>query len=262
MAEFRLGCQRITFGSDQRERFPEVFSSVAEAGFAGVEIGFRHIAEIAPDQLLGMLAEHGLVLLGTHLGGNLEDPAQAEGEREILLDVLDYLEAVGGDLIMYSGLRYSNEKQLRNDVEMLNRSAARCRERGVELLYHNHNCEFEGKGRVINALLEQGSEELGFCPDVGWVMKGGEDIVQFLDRAGDRVRALHFKDFASRGEKVDTVCLGTGVAPLEAAAEWALARMEGGWMIAEQDSAEGPAADAVAANGRYLQQLFPPEVRA
>ena len=261
MPGFQLGCQTITFGNDQKERFPEVFAAVVQAGYEGVEVGFRHIVETAPEKLRAMLAEHGLVLLGTHLGGNLEDPAQAESEREILVEVLDYLEVAGGDLVMYSGLRYSDDQQLREDLEMLNRSARRCRERGVELLYHNHNWEFEDDRRVIEALLEEGCEELGFCPDIGWVMKGGEDVVQFLDRAGKRVRALHFKDFASEGEKVDTVILGTGVAPLEEAAEWALAQMDGGWMIAEQDSAGCPAAKAVAANGRFLQDLFPAEVR-
>ena len=135
MPDFHLGCQTITFGNDQKERFPEVFASVAEGGYAGVEIRFRHIADIPPARLRTMLAEEGLVLLGTHLGGNLEDPAQAEGERGILLEVLDYLEESGGDLIMYSGLRYSDEQQLCRDIEMLNRSAGRCRAAGVELLY-------------------------------------------------------------------------------------------------------------------------------
>ncbi|MBS3763412.1 MAG: sugar phosphate isomerase/epimerase [Planctomycetes bacterium] len=254
---FKIGCQTITFGGNQNENFPQVFESVKQAGYSGVEIGFRHIQNTPREHFNKMLETAGLQLLGTHLGGNLEDPAQAEGEKEILDDVLDYLEPLGTELIMYSGLRYESDDQLDNELGMLNRAAAKCRERDVHLLYHNHNWEFQNDAKVIEALLEDGSEELGFCPDIGWVMKGGWEITEFLGRAGDRVKALHFKDFATDGDGVDTVILGRGIAPLEEAADWAKANMEGGWMIAEQDKAAVEPAEAVRQNAEFLKTLFP-----
>ena len=256
MKEFKLGCQTITFGGEQSQDFPRVFEAVRAAGYDGVEIGFRHIQSTPPDRMRKMLDAAELTLLGTHLGGNLEDRAQAEGEKRILDDVLDYLEPLGTELIMYSGLRYENDEQLAEELEMLNRSARKCAERGVDLAYHNHNWEFQGGGQVINALLHDADPALGFCPDIGWVMKGGRGVTDFLNEAGQRVKSLHFKDFATREEEVDTVILGTGVAPLEEAATWAKENMDGGWMTAEQDSASLEAAEAVRRNAEFLKRLF------
>ena len=179
-----------------------------------------------------------------------------ESERRVIDAVLDYLEPLGARLVMYSGLRYESDGQLASDLAMLNRSAERCAERGVRLLYHNHNWEFADGARVMRAVLEDGCPALGLCPDVGWVMKGGRDAVEFLEGAGERVGALHFKDFATAGGEVDTVLLGTGVAPLREAGRWAMRAMDGGWMIAEQDRAEGDPAEAVAANGAFLRGVF------
>ena len=85
-ADLQIGCQTITWGEGQRHNFPEVFRTSAEAGYKGLEIGFRHIQEILPQQLDEMLAEHGLVLVASHVGGNLEDTGQAEGERQMFFE--------------------------------------------------------------------------------------------------------------------------------------------------------------------------------
>lgn len=256
MQKFRIACQTITFGDDQNKRFPEIFSSISNSGYKGVEIGYRHIQPIIPEKLKNMLEDVGLTLLGTHLGGNLEDPGQAEGEQKMLDEVIDYLNVAGGNLIMYSGLKYENEEQFQKDFKMLNRAAIKCSENNMRLLYHNHNWEFEDNARIVNALLNEADNSLGFCPDIGWVMKGGWNPVQYLEKAGKRVEALHFKDFASNSDGIDTVCLGEGVVPLREAAEWAKNNMSGGWMIAEQDNTNLEPADAVKQNANFLNELF------
>jgi sugar phosphate isomerase/epimerase len=253
---FGIACQTITWGEGQRERFPQVFAEVAAAGFAGVEIGFRHIRSTPPEELNRMLGDAGLSMVASHVGGNLLDSDQAGQERRMLDEVLDYLETAGTKLLMYSGLRYKDDAQFSRDMAMLNESAARCRERGVSLLYHNHNWEFADGGRVIKALLHDGASDLGFCPDVGWVMKGGMDIVEFLEAAKDRIGAMHFKDFATRADCVDTVILGEGVAPLKEAAEWLRQQSNGMWVIAEQDRADVSCAEAALGNAAFLRTVF------
>lgn len=256
MADFRIGCQTITWGEKQRERFPEVFAQIASGGFAGVEIGFRHLRETSPPQLKEMLQANGLVLAASHVGGNLFDADQATRERGLLDDALEYLQAMGTELLLYSGLRYHDDAQFGRDLTMLNRAAEECRERGIKLLYHNHNWEFADNGRVIDALVNDADPHLGFCPDIGWVMKGGAEIEALLDRVKARIGALHFKDFATTGPAVDTVILGEGVAPLREAADWARRNLSGLWMIAEQDNADAPLPEVAAKNAAYLKQLL------
>ena len=254
MSTFPIACQTITWGPEHKMHFPEVFAEVAAAGFTGVEIGFRHIREIPPADLKKMLDRHGLVLAASHVGGNLFDPPQANAERAILDEALDYLQAMGTKLLMYSGLRYRDDAQLASDIATLDRGAEKCRERGVSLLYHNHNWEFVDDGKVIRALIKDG--KLGFCPDVGWVMKGGWEIADFLDSICGRVGAIHFKDFATKGPGCDTVPLGQGVAPLKEAADWIRRNTNGLWVIAEQDNSDIAPAEAAAINAAFLKEVL------
>ena len=250
-----IACQTITWGEDQREHFPEILKASAQAGYAGLEVGFRHIQEVPPQRLSEMLGEHDLALVASHVGGNLQDTGQAAGERQILDIVLDYLNATGTELLMYSGLRFENEDQFGTDLEQLRVAAGRCQERGVRLLYHNHDWEFADGGRVMNALLDECGSELGFCPDIGWIMKGGADVGEMLDRMGPRVGAIHLKDFATADPGLDTVMLGEGIAPLAEAAAWASEHRPGLWLIAEQDTAEIPAQEAIQRNADFMKRV-------
>lgn len=256
MSRFPIVFQTITWGAGQKDMFPEVFAAVARAGYTGVEIGFRHIREIPPADLVKMLNAEGLELTASHMGGNLFDPAQASQERGILEEVIEYLGETGTKLLMYSGLRYESDEQLGKGVSMLNIGAQMCASCGIELLYHNHAFEFENSSKVIDALLKDGCEALGWCPDIGWVMKGGEDAVAFLEKIKGKLGAVHFKDFATSGPGCDTVILGNGIAPLAEAAGWVKANAPGLPVIAEQDNADVPAAEAAAANAAYLKSQF------
>lgn len=246
----RLACQTITWGPDQANRFHNVFWVSAEAGYEGLEIGFRHIQAIPPRQLAGMLAGYGLELVATHIGGNLQDTDQAEGERRILDRVIDYLSTIGARLLMYSGLRFENQAQFDRDLEVLQKAGGLCRRHGIRLLYHNHDWEFAGGG-IINALLEL-DDAVGFCPDIGWVVKGGADVVELLDRMGDRVGALHLKDFATTVAGLDTVILGEGVVDLDSAMKWTAHNRPGLWIIAEQDETNAPVETAVTRNAEFI----------
>lgn len=250
-----LGCQTITWGDDQKQFLSRVFDATKAAGYEGVEIGFRHIRDTPPATLEQMLAGRGLELIATHIGGNLENTGQAAAERSILDEILTYLSAMGVTRLMYSGLKYEDDEQFRSDLEMLRRSAEACEARGVALLYHNHDWEFHRDGKVLEALINETS--VHFCPDVGWVMKGGADTVALLDRLGDRVGAIHLKDFAtSTPGELDTVMLGEGVAPLKEAAEWAAANRPGLWLIAEQDKADEPTERVIERNAAFARSIL------
>jgi sugar phosphate isomerase/epimerase len=256
---FHLACQTITWGDGQAEHFDRIFAVVKAAGFDGVEIGYRRLSMVPPDRLRAMLGAHGLVLAASHVGGNLEDRAQAGGERSLLAQVLDYLAAAGCELLMYSGLQGDGPAAVADEIAMLGRAADLAAERGVRLLYHNHHWEFLRPG-IMDALLAQAPASLGLCPDLGWLHRAGVDVLTFLQAQVHRLGALHLKDFATPGDgtvsfHIDTVPLGQGVAPLREVAAWtrsAPLTVDPFWVIAEQDRHDGPAEEAVALNGRFL----------
>jgi len=183
---------------------------------------------------------------------------QADSERKQVDAILDGVAALGAKYLLYSGVKYQDDAQLAADIETLNAIARSCAKRGVRLLYHNHDFEFAGERRAWQALTNDTVPELGFCPDVGWLHKGGQDCVAILESIRDRVIAVHFKEFrtAEPAER-DFCCLGDGCVPFKAIADWVkgLDRDEI-WVIAEQDRHDGPPAEAAKKNADFLRGVL------
>lgn len=253
MSRFPIACQTITFGPDQRHRLPEVFAAVRDAGYGGVEIGFRHFEHLPPDEFRKMLSGNALHLAASHTSGDLSD-------RGWLDRMLDYLNAVGTTRLLYSGLKWENANQFERDLAGLNRAAVTCTDRGIRLCYHNHDWEFrpvDTSGfRIIDAVLRDGAPELSLCPDIGWAHVAGTNVNAFLMKARDRLATVHFKDFSTRESGRDFVTLGQGVVPLGDAALWLREHTNGMWIVAEQDTARGAPEDAVRKNAAFLRKLF------
>lgn len=93
---------------------------------------------------------------------------------------------------------------------------------GIELWIHNNGAEIKArvnyKGRKVPALtavLDLCKEAgVGAQIDVGWVLYGGIDPVEYLKEVGESVRSIHFKDlkkdFSSREAGDIFACLGDG----------------------------------------------------
>jgi sugar phosphate isomerase/epimerase len=260
MPRFNIACQTVTWGDSQETCFPAIFSACRENGYQGVEISFRHLAEVPTDILKGMLAAAGLQLVATHVGENLERPAKVKTEHSVLDRILTQLHETGVSRLIFSGLRYESENQFSQDIAKLNRAAERCAACGVQMLYHNHDWEFQDDALVMTRLLKEGSDQLGLCPDIGWMAKAGVDPVTFLAANRTRIGAVHFKDFATLTPGlVDTVILGQGVVPLRETAAWLQNNWRVPlWIIAEQDQAEeGCTSEATCrANAAFLKNLF------
>lgn len=262
MSRFPIACQTITFGPNQNERFPEIFGAIREAGYTGVEIGYRHLVGISPDDLRVSLSGSGLCLTATHVNGDLFETG--ESGRALIDDVIDYVHTAGGKRILYSGLQWESADQFARDFEMVNTAARKCAEQETQLCYHNHDHELReipvsdaAEGRTLfDVIIDASTPELRFCPDVGWIHKGGVDIPGLLDRVRDRLSAIHYKDFATLDPVVDTVPLGTGCVPLKTVTTWLRKNIRGIWVIAEQDIARVSPEDAVRRNASYLRKSF------
>jgi len=122
---------------------------------------------------------------------------------------------------------------------------------GITLMFHNHDAEFKsyynGKPAFIHML--ENTEYLKFELDVGWVTYGGFDPVRVLKYTGDRLAAMHVKDFqrgnvAHPNEKKDPAKYvnpmpnfsmpGTGLLPLQDCLETAI-QLGLDYAIVEQD---------------------------
>lgn len=254
MKKLMLGCQTITWGENQSKDFPKVFREIKSAGFEGVEIGWRRLSQTKASGLKTLLEDAGLKLIGVHMGGNLKDDSQAKGEWAVLDNAVEFLNELDAKFLMFSGLRYNTEEQLKNDLNVLVGANERCASMGVKFLYHNHDWEFKNGRKAFEALLDS---PLEFCPDLGWVFKAGEDVVSVLKEIKGRIGAVHFKDFKNRSQAKDEwlnpVILGSGMTPLTDGAKWLKENIdEPLWCITEQDFADVPPQEAALKNAGFL----------
>ncbi|HEY5221640.1 MAG TPA: sugar phosphate isomerase/epimerase [Microbacteriaceae bacterium] len=74
--------------------------------------------------------------------------------------------------------------------------AARLREHGIRLYYHNHHIDFtKYDGRYLLDVIAERAPLVGFEVDVHWVQRGGLDPVATLKKYGERVAMVHLKDY-------------------------------------------------------------------
>lgn len=247
-----ISLQTITWGDPQHHQFEQIFSIASQAGFGGVEIGFRRLGQLNVDVIADLLAKNGLRLSASHVGGNLADAAQASSERAALERVLDYLVRLDSQYLLYSGLDVDNDSDLDSEIARIGALAEDCARKGIRLLYHNHNWEFVNSRHIWDRLQAASIDALGFAPDLGWAVKGGQDMGELLEEIGSAVKVLHFKDFQSWADGQNTCHLGTGIIDFTPAWAW-LAEQSSDhvWITAEQDHALD-ADKACLHNGAYL----------
>ena len=115
-------------------------------------------------------------------------------------------------------------------VRQAYRAASRCRDHGLEPVFHHHLDTSIETPDDIDRLLEL--TELDLCLDTGHLLAAGGDPLETLARWGHRVRQVHVKDARADG----TFCrLGEGRLDLGAFLDALRALAYEGWIVVEQD---------------------------
>jgi sugar phosphate isomerase/epimerase len=89
--------------------------------------------------------------------------------------------------------------------ERLGKVGARAKAAGFDFGWHNHAFEFEAlpDGSLPQTHILEAAPDIGWEIDVAWVIRGGADPLQWIDRYGRRISAVHVKDIAPAGENAD-----------------------------------------------------------
>jgi sugar phosphate isomerase/epimerase len=93
-----------------------------------------------------------------------------------------------------------------------------------------------GKIDVIWAAIKDHSKRVGLCNDTGHFIRAGEDPLRACEVFGDRIHAMHVKDFKQNANGQWEDCgLGQGGLKLDALMKWLLARNFGGDLSLEYE---------------------------
>ncbi|SLN19685.1 Xylose isomerase-like TIM barrel [Aquimixticola soesokkakensis] len=76
---------------------------------------------------------------------------------------------------------------------------------GIAFGWHNHDFEITplADGQIPMEILLDTAPMIDWEADIAWIVRGGGDPIQWIEKYGSRIVAAHFKDLAPKGEKLD-----------------------------------------------------------
>ncbi|SNS99109.1 myo-inosose-2 dehydratase [Tropicimonas sediminicola] len=276
----KIGISLIAWQNDDLPELTAAFTTegamedAGRIGYQGVERGRRMPADT--EGLRAYLDRYGVALCGGWCSGNLMQASVAE-EKEAIRQQVEQFAALDAPCIVYAecsntvqgeiGTPVSQRPKLgRDDVlayaAKLSELARWSADQGVVLSYHHHMGSMIEDAEDIDWLMEGSDPALTLLYDTGHLHFAGADPLAVLDKWGDRIHHVHFKDVRQpvidriRAEDrsfLDAVAGGAFTVPgdpegsidFQAVTDRLKAMDYAGWIVveAEQDPAKAPPFD-------------------
>lgn len=168
------------------------------------------------------------------IGGGIEGTMSHTMDEDQRIKVLDYLALKKVKLMDFGVISPESEEEwvslfefakamgIGNIVsepnpEYLDQISSLCDDYQINVVIHNHAYPSTyWNPDTLMRLIENKSERMGVCADVGHWVRSGLDPVKGLQTVSDRLMQLHFKDVSTVGPDADDVIWGTGVNSIEA----------------------------------------------
>lgn len=271
MKNFKIAYQLYSARDDASKDLPGVLNALRAQGYEGIEFAgfYGHSAE----EVKKLLDENGLKAVSSHV--------PLEMLREDIFGVISYHQKIGCPLIAIPYLAEKDRPGTRAFAELIPfiyRIGALCREAGIQLLYHNHDFEFEpfNGGYALDFLYQAVPESLLKTEvDTCWVKYAGVDPSEYLLKYKGRAPVVHLKDFVGfKGEASPYHLIGQAENPNASIAQFSYRPLGQGvqdlpfvvkaageagaeWLIIEQDeSKDRPALEASKMSIDYLRTII------
>lgn len=246
MKKWPIALQVYSVRDAAAEDFAETMRRVKEMGYDGVELAglYDMGSAVACKKVLDQV---GLELVSAHVGFEfLEDDA-----------ALDDYAATGMKFIAIPWMPAPKDAaELDTAIARIRNVAERCKARGMQLLYHNHDFEFakiDGRYILEHYYCEIPADLLQTELDTCWVNVGGEEPSAYVRKYSGRAPVLHLKDFVGGKSENMYALIGSDAAKEDSAGKFEfrpvgfgkqnfpeiLAAAEDAgteWLVVEQDS--------------------------
>ncbi|WP_299640869.1 myo-inosose-2 dehydratase [uncultured Ruegeria sp.] len=247
----------------------QALKEAREIGYTGVERGQRMPADT--EGLRAYLDDNDIALCGGWCSGStlVND---LDAEIAIVREQVEQFVALNSPCIVYAecsntvqgqiGTPVNGRPKLSKDEVLayagkLTELAKWMADQGMPMAYHHHMGTIIESEDEVNWLMEGSGPELKLCFDTGHLLFGGGDVMATLNRWGDRVHHVHFKDIrpeivqdtrVNNRSFLDAVIAGAFTVPGDGCIDFqavanALKAMDyNGWIVveAEQDPAKAP----------------------
>ncbi len=212
------GLTLYTVRTEMGDNPEQTLKEVAEVGYKYIEAASYQNGKfynMTPEDFKNHLDGLGLIPLSTHQGSATLDNIDEE---------IAAVKAAGFKYFVIPVPPMGNFKydpktkslSMTDDLELLagilTTFGKKCKKAGLELLYHNHNFEFEkNKNGIvpIEYFLENlDPEYVNFEIDLYWTVKAGADPVAYFEKYPGRFKIWHIKDMDEQGRFAP---VGTGI---------------------------------------------------
>ena len=235
-----------------------VLSEMRELELAATELGSDGYLPQDPVQLRDLCASYGLAMIGGFVPLVLHDPAQRAHTLASARRAAQLMGEAGATefiTAMVASVDWAPRFELDSAgwdtaVAMLEEVELVVAEFGMAQAIHPHLGTMIERVDDVNAILDR--SDVGWTFDTGHLMIGGYQPLDFLSRAGDRIRHVHLKDVhldkaapvlagqqtIMQGVQNGMFCaMGEGDVPIAEVVRALERRGYGGWYVLEQDAA-------------------------
>ena len=233
--------------------FAGTMAKVKAMGYDGVELAGLY--DMSPAEMRSALDKAGLRAVSAHVTVGAMMSA-----TEKTID--DYI-AIGCDYVAISYLPEDmrhDSPNFDNILKEFARIGQACVDKGIKLLYHNHEFEFEktadGSYMLDYMFAKVPASLLEAEPDTAWIKFSGLDPAEYIRKYTGRCPIVHLKDFTGdTRENMEFHPVGSGKQDVPAILQ---ASLDCGakWVVVEQDhSLTRPQIEAAKISREYLTSL-------
>ncbi len=189
MKKFKVGIQLYGIRDEMGRDMENALRAVKEMGYDYVEFAgyFGKTAE----EIKALLDKYGLKAISVHQATDL---FEKEGKSAV-----DYLNTIGAE---FSAIPWYSKDEFFNNwdatVEKFAAVSKLLREGGIQLMYHNHDFEFnklDGEYILDKLYATLPSDVLMPELDTCWVHYAGVNPSEYIRKYAGKIKVLHLKDF-------------------------------------------------------------------
>lgn len=198
MSKTKIGVQAMML----KDKFSELgayetLKKLSELGFNAVEISQIDMSPENVAEIKRARDDFGMDIASLSCGVK---PAAGNDDLETKFDkIVADCKELDVDLLRIGMLPFPNMRNLETVLEFtneVNKYAARLKEEGINLYYHNHHVEFRKyDGKFLLDIIADECPDIGFEIDVHWVQRGGANPVDILEKYSGKTELVHLKDY-------------------------------------------------------------------
>lgn len=227
-----VGLQLFTFFGLIDDDVNGTLTKIAGVGYKEIESAFSKkggFYGLKPKEFKALVNDLGMSWKSHHVIGapfkmpkGFKMPVGADGKPMVIppmLNLRDNMQQVVDDAAE-GGIQYlvcanaptGTPDEIKDTVEILNKTGEAAKKAGLQFAYHNHDREFElVEGKVPYQLLLSGTDAstVKMELDLAWAVKGGQNPVDLFKQNPGRFPLWHVKDLDASRQEILPVGSGT-----------------------------------------------------